>query len=190
MRRAKTHYPAPQQKRKRKRFHASQTQINQGTGEAPWLVPWYSCNNCLFDWPAEWGWFTSLPFRQNKSNHERTNDISYLEKSLCTIAGNKCEKRAKGCAKRSLIFPLDSLKSWYQARLATSRPLLASGRSLFWPRSGGPRATKSREHMKSDEGLFWKASTRLPIVQKEEITVHWRNFYPADDVVGVYLSTG
>ena len=37
-----------------------------------------------------------------------------LKKSLCTIAGNKCEKRAKGCAKLSLIFPLDSLKSWYQ----------------------------------------------------------------------------
>ena len=30
-------------------------------------------------------------------------------------------------------------------RLATSRPLLASGASLFWPRSGRPRATKSRE---------------------------------------------
>ena len=39
--------------------------------------------------------------------------------------------------------------------------LLASGASLFWPRSGRPRATKSRElprHMKSDEGLFWKST--------------------------------
>ena len=38
---------------------------------------------------------------------------------------------------------------------------LASGASLFWPQSGRPRATKSREvyvprHMKSDEGLFLK----------------------------------
>ena len=37
--------------------------------------------------------------------------------------------------------------------------LLASGASLVWPRSGRPRATKSREvfvprHMKSDEGLL------------------------------------
>ena len=39
--------------------------------------------------------------------------------------------------------------------------LLASGASLFWPQSGRPRATKSREvvprHMKSGEGLFWKS---------------------------------
>ena len=47
--------------------------------------------------------------------------------------------------------------------------LLASGASLFWPRSGRPRATKSREvvlrprHMKSDEGLYWK-STRITVV--------------------------
>lgn len=146
--------PPPTPNKNKKRFHASQTLVNQGTGEAPWVHPWYCCSNCLFDWPAERGWFTSVPFRQNKSNYERTNDISCLEESTCTIAGNKCEKRAEGCAKLSLIFPLDSLKSWYQARLATSRPLLGSGRSLFWLRSGGPRATKSREHMKSDEGLF------------------------------------
>ena len=43
----------------------------------------------------------------------RTNHI--LKKARVQIAGNKCEKRAKGCAKLSLTFRLDSLKSWYQA---------------------------------------------------------------------------
>ena len=38
--------------------------------------------------------------------------------------------------------------------------------------------------------IRWKVGTRLPVVQKEEIAVHWRNFCPADDAVGVYLSTG
>ena len=42
--------------------------------------------------------------------------------------------------------------------------LLASGASLFWPRSGRPRATKSRavvpRHMKSDEGLFESLSRK------------------------------
>ena len=41
--------------------------------------------------------------------------------------------------------------------------LLARGVSLFWPRSGRPRATKSREvphHMKSDEGLFLKSTSK------------------------------
>ena len=43
--------------------------------------------------------------------------------------------------------------------------LLASGATLFWPRSGRPRATKSRavapRHMKSDEGSFWKSKPHV-----------------------------
>ena len=48
-------------------------------------------------------------------------------------------------------------------RLGTSRPLGERSQPVAWPRSGPPRATKSREvfvprHMKSDEGLFWKST--------------------------------
>ena len=128
----------------KKGFHASQTQINQGEGEAPWLDPWYSCRNFLFDWPAERGWFTSVPFGQNKSNYERTNDISYLEESKCTTAGSKWRNALK-VAPNSVSFSLLTCR---------------------------------------------KVGTRLPIVQKEETAFQWINFYPADDAVGVYLSTG
>ena len=60
-------------------------------------------------------------------------------------------------------------KKWQATKLVDllQVDLLASGASLFWPQSGPPRATKSREvprHMKSDEGLFWK-STKLAVFE-------------------------
>ena len=185
MRRAKTHYPpppAPQQKRKRKRFHASQTQINQGTGEAPWLGPWYSCSNYLFDWPAKRAWCTSVPFRQNKSNYERTNDISYREEITCTTASNKCEKRAKCCAKLRLTFPLDSLKSWYQASNCSKggnccplEKFLSSGwRSwcifIYWI-AVVALSTLCRNHKHSDAKLNQK---RKPLYFK--VLIDWATF--------------
>ena len=64
------------------------------------------------------------------------------------------------------ISRMKSAKSCSQGRSGVPHPLdllqvvlLASGASFVWPRSGRPRATKSREvprHMKSDEGLFLK----------------------------------
>ena len=115
MRRAKKHYPPPPPPNKnKKRFHASQTQINQGTGESPGLDP---------DILAVIVWSTdqasgadSLQCTLGKAKvimNERTNHI--LKKARVQIAGNKCEKRAKGCAKLGLISRLDSLKRWYQA---------------------------------------------------------------------------
>ena len=85
-----------------------------------------------------------MPFGQNKSNYERTNDISYLEESKCTTAGSKWRNALK-VAPNSVSFSLLTCR---------------------------------------------KVGTRLPIVQKEETAVQWINFYPADDAVGVYLSTG
>ena len=78
-----------------------------------------------------------------------------LQTEACFEPSNIIDKIERGIAKS---FELLSKRACALRNLDLLQvDFLASGASLFWPRSGRPRATKSREvprHMKSDEGLF------------------------------------
>ena len=147
MRRAKKHYPPPPPPNKnKKRFHASQTQINQGTGEAPFLTPdILLVIACSTDQPSGAG---SLRCRLGKTKIIMNGRmISHILKEVRVQQQATSARNALKVASNSVSFSL--LIRW---QVGTKLDLLQVDLSwraegVFFGREAADRERRSRENI-------------------------------------------